>query len=65
MHIYTVRLTNLKFFAVVLLAVGALAVLASLLPGISTPVVNAAAPELYEGVDDNDARIAFLESFGY
>ena len=70
MFIYSVRASTLKFFAAMLVGIGALVALIVFIPTVETPEATPAAVESasdikYDGVKTNEDRIAFLSQFGW
>ena len=66
MFIYSFRASTLRFFAVLTLAVAALAALIIFVPAYeSDGFTDTAASVSYEDVETNEDRIKFLEQFGY
>lgn len=65
MHIYTVKASSIKFFAVVFLSVAALVMLAAFVPSYSAVSGEALAALKYTGIETNDERIEFLKQLGY
>lgn len=70
MFVYSVRASTLKFFAAMLVGIGALIALIVLIPSVETESAAPAAVESgssvkYDGVATNEDRIAFLANFGW
>ena len=66
MFIYSFRASTLRFFALLLLAAGALTALIIFVPAYEPQEYNDTAASIsYEGIETNDDRIAFLAQFGY
>ena len=66
MFIYSFRASTLRFFALLLLAAGALTALILLVPAYEAEgYSDTAAAISYEGIETNEDRIAFLAQFGY
>lgn len=66
MFIYSFRASTLRFFALLLLAAGALTALIVFVPAYEPPQYDDTAASIsYEGIETNEDRIAFLSQFGY
>ena len=66
MFIYSFRASTLRFFALLLIAAGALTALIVFVPAYEPQEYNDTAASIsYEGIETNEDRIAFLSQFGY
>ena len=66
MFIYSFRASSLRFFALLLLAAGALTALIIFVPAYEPQEYNDTAASIsYDGIETNEDRIAFLSQFGY
>ena len=66
MFIYSFRASTLRFFALLLLAAGALTALIVFVPAYEPQEYDSTAASIsYEGIETNEDRIAFLSQFGY
>ena len=66
MFIYSFRASTLRFFALLLLAVGALTALIVFVPAYEPPQYDDTAASIsYDKIETNEDRIAFLAQFGY
>ena len=66
MFIYSFRASTLKFFALLLLAAGALTALIIFVPAYEGDSYSDTAAKIsYADIETNDDRIAFLSQFGY
>lgn len=66
MFVYSFRASTLKFFALLLLAAGALTALIIFVPAYEgDPYSDTAAKISYADIETNEDRIAFLSQFGY
>ena len=66
MFIYSFRASTLRFFALLLLAAGALTALIVFVPAYEPPQYDDTAASIsYDKIETNEDRIAFLSQFGY
>ena len=66
MFIYSFRASTLRFFALLVLAAGALAALIIFVPAYEAEGYSDTAAKIsYDKIETNDDRIAFLAQFGY
>ena len=66
MFIYSFRASSLRFFALLLLAAGALTALIIFVPAYEPQEYDSTVASIsYEGIETNEDRIAFLSQFGY
>ena len=65
MFIYTIKASKLKFFAALFCAFGILALLIAFVPDYDDYADVAAVAYNFEGMETNEARIEFIEQFGY
>ena len=66
MFIYSFRASTLRFFALLLLAAGALTALIIFVPAYEPQEYDSTAASIsYDGIETNEDRIAFLSQFGY
>lgn len=65
MFIYTLKATNLKFFAALILSAAVLITVVTVIPGYDSASQVAAASVNYSGIKTEEDRIEFLRGFGY
>lgn len=65
MLICTIKASNIKFFAVLLVSVTALVLLAALVPTYGRAGEVAMINTDYSDMETNEKRVAFIKSFGY
>lgn len=65
MFIYTLKATNLKFFAALMLSAAVLITVVTVIPGYDSASQVAAAGVNYSGIKTEEDRIEFLRGFGY
>jgi hypothetical protein len=65
MFIYTLKATNIKFFAALLLSAAVLITVVSVIPDYESGGQVAAASVNYSGIKTEDDRVAFLKELGY
>ena len=65
MFICTVKASSIKFFAVLLASVTALALLIAFIPTYGAAGETAMVNTDYSGADTNEKRVEFIKSFGY
>lgn len=65
MFIYTLKATNIKFFAALILSAAVLVTVVTVIPGYDSTVQVAAASINYSSMKTEEDRIEFLRSFGY
>ena len=65
MFIYTVKASRLKFFALLICSMAILLTLASVVPKTDAYESVAVVAYSYNDINDNSARVSFLEDFGY
>lgn len=65
MFIYTLKATNIKFFAALLLSAAVLVTVVTVIPEYDSATLVAAASTNYSGIKTEEDRIQFLKGFGY
>ncbi len=65
MFIYTLKATNIKFFAALILSAAVLVTVVTVIPGYDSTVQVAAASINYSSMKTEEDRIEFLRGFGY
>ena len=65
MFIYTLKATNIKFFAALVLSAAVLITVVTVIPEYDSATFAAAASANYSGIKTEEDRIEFLKGFGY